>query len=62
MASLGRMTEHVDLIAPVVTKDAAGFATTCDEVIASVRAYYGSAARKWCVGQPRRLHQSRPFI
>ena len=39
MASLGRMTEHVDLIAPVVTKDAAGFATTGDEVIASVRAY-----------------------
>ena len=39
MASLGRMSHHIDLIAPVVTKDAAGFATTGDEVIASVRAY-----------------------
>nr|WP_211581330.1 head-tail adaptor protein [Mobiluncus curtisii] len=33
------MSEHIDLIQPVVTKDAAGFATTGDEVIASVRAY-----------------------
>ena len=39
MASLGRMSHHIDLIAPVVTKDAAGFATTGDEVIASMRAY-----------------------
>lgn len=39
MASLGRMTEHVDLIAPVVTKDAAGFASTRNEIVASVRAY-----------------------
>ena len=39
MASLGRMSHHIDLIAPVVTKDAAGFATTGDEVIASGRAY-----------------------
>lgn len=39
MASLGRMRHHIDLIAPVVSKDAAGFATTCDEVIASVRTY-----------------------
>lgn len=39
MATLGKMSEHIDLIQPVVTKDAAGFATTSDEVIASVRAY-----------------------
>lgn len=39
MATLGKMSEHIDLIQPVVTKDAAGFATTGDEVIASVRAY-----------------------
>lgn len=39
MATLGKMREHIDLIQPVVTKDAAGFATTGDEVIASVRAY-----------------------
>ncbi|WP_392399226.1 head-tail adaptor protein [Actinotignum urinale] len=39
MATLGKMSEHIDLIQPVVTKDAAGFATTRDEVIASVRAY-----------------------
>lgn len=39
MASLGSMTEHVDLIAPVVVKDSAGFASTRDEVVASVRAY-----------------------
>lgn len=39
MASLGRMTEHVDLIAPIVIKDAAGFTSTHDEIVASVRAY-----------------------
>lgn len=39
MATLGKMSEHIDLIQPVVVKDAAGFATTHDEVIASVRAY-----------------------
>ena len=39
MATLGKMSEHIDLIPPMVTKDAAGFATTRDEVIASVRAY-----------------------
>ena len=39
MATLGKMSEHIDLIQPMVTKDAAGFATTGDEVIASVRAY-----------------------
>ena len=39
MATLGKMSEHIDLIQPMVTKDAAGFATTSDEVIASVRAY-----------------------
>ena len=38
MATLGKMSEHIDLIQPMVTKDAAGFATTRDEVIASVRA------------------------
>ena len=48
MATLGKMSEHIDLIQPMVTKDAAGFATTRDEVIASVRAYmqvrHGSGA------------------
>lgn len=39
MATLGKMSEHIDLIKPIVSKDAAGFATTSDEVIASVRAY-----------------------
>ena len=39
MATLGKMSEHIYLIQPVVTKDAAGFATSRDEVIASVRAY-----------------------
>ena len=39
MATLGKMSEHINLIQPVVTKDAAGFATTGDEVIASVRAH-----------------------
>ena len=39
MATLGKMSEHIDLIQPVVVKDAAGFATTGDEIIASVRAY-----------------------
>ena len=39
MATLGKMSGHIDLIQPMVTKDAAGFATTRDEVIASVRAY-----------------------
>lgn len=39
MATLGKMSEHIDLIQPVVSKDTAGFATTCDEVIASVRTY-----------------------
>ena len=33
MATLGKMSEHIDLIQPMVTKDAAGFATTRDEVI-----------------------------
>ena len=37
MASLGRMRHHIDLIAPVVTKDAAGFASTRNEIVASVR-------------------------
>ncbi|OFR00279.1 phage head completion protein [Alloscardovia sp. HMSC034E08] len=39
MATLGKMSEHIDLIQPVVVKDAAGFATTGDEIIASVRAF-----------------------
>ena len=39
MATLGKMSEHIDLIQPIVSKDVAGFATTSDEVIASVRAY-----------------------
>ena len=61
MATLGKMSEHIDLIQPVVVKDAAGFATTSDEVIASVRAY-GDPARFTGLGKPRRLHQSRPVI
>lgn len=39
MATLGKMSEHIDLIQPIVSKDAAGFATSRGEVIASVRAY-----------------------
>ena len=39
MATLGKMSEHIDLIQPVVTKDAAGFASVHDEIVASVRAY-----------------------
>lgn len=39
MATLGKMREHIDLIQPVVSKDAAGFATTGNEIVASVRAY-----------------------
>ena len=42
MATLGKMSEHIDLIQPMVTKDAAGFATTRDEVIASARIYGGA--------------------
>ena len=38
MASIGSMREHLDLIRPVVTRDKAGFTTTRDEVVASVRA------------------------
>lgn len=39
MASLGHMNQHIDLIAPIVIKDAAGFTSTRDEIVASVRAY-----------------------
>lgn len=39
MASLGSMRDSIDLIRPVVTRDNAGFATTRDEVVATVRAY-----------------------
>lgn len=39
MASLGSMTTPIDLIAPVVVRDKAGFSTTRDEVRATVRAY-----------------------
>lgn len=39
MATLGKMSEHIDLIQPVVVKDAAGFASTRNEIVASVRAY-----------------------
>ncbi|WP_406713284.1 head-tail adaptor protein [Trueperella pyogenes] len=38
MASLGSMTTTIDLIAPVVVRDKAGFTTTRDEVRATVRA------------------------
>lgn len=39
MASLGSMRDSIDLIRPVVTRDNAGFITTRDEVVATVRAY-----------------------
>lgn len=39
MASLGSMRDSIDLIRPVVTRDNAGFTTTRDEVVATVRAY-----------------------
>ena len=39
MATLGKMSEHIDLIQPIVSKDAAGFASARDEIVASVRAY-----------------------
>ena len=44
MATLGKMSEHIDLIQPIVSKDAAGFATTSDEVIASVQVRHASGA------------------
>ncbi|MSS84778.1 head-tail adaptor protein [Actinomycetaceae bacterium WB03_NA08] len=39
MASLGSMRTTVDLIQPVVERDAAGFTSTRDEIRATVRAY-----------------------
>ena len=39
MASLGSMRTTVDLIQPVVVRDAAGFTSTRDEIRATVRAY-----------------------
>lgn len=38
MAAIGSMRETIDLIAPVVVRDTAGFTTTRDEVRATVRA------------------------
>lgn len=38
MASLGSMTTTIDLIQPTVIRDKAGFTTTRDEIIATVRA------------------------
>lgn len=39
MASIGSMHETIDLIAPVPVRDHAGFTTTREEIVASVRAY-----------------------
>ncbi|MGI6786540.1 MAG: head-tail adaptor protein [Gleimia sp.] len=49
MAGIGSMRETIDLIAPVTMRDKAGFTTTSDQIIATVRAYretrHASAAR-----------------
>ncbi|MBH5299852.1 head-tail adaptor protein [Corynebacterium silvaticum] len=39
MAGIGSMREHIDLIVPVVVRDKAGFTTTNDRIVATVRAY-----------------------
>lgn len=39
MAGIGSMRETIDLIAPVTVRDKAGFTTTSDQIIATVRAY-----------------------
>ncbi len=37
--SFGKMNTFIDIIKPVVTKDADGFKVTSDDILASVRAY-----------------------
>ncbi|VEI13850.1 phage head completion protein [Trueperella bialowiezensis] len=39
MASIGSMHETIDLITPIPVRDQAGFTTTTDQIVASVRAY-----------------------
>lgn len=39
MAGIGSMHETIDLITPVSVRDHAGFTTTREEIVASVRAY-----------------------
>ena len=37
--SYGKMNAFIDIIKPVITKDAEGFKVSTDEILASVRAY-----------------------
>ena len=37
--SFGKMNTFIDIIKPVITKDAEGFKVTSDEILVSVRAY-----------------------
>ena len=37
--SFGKMNAFIDIIKPVITKDADGFKVASDEILASVRAY-----------------------
>ena len=37
--SFGKMNTFIDIIKPVITKDADGFKVTSDEILASARAY-----------------------
>lgn len=39
MAGIGSMRETIDLIAPLTVRDKAGFTTTSDQIVATVRAY-----------------------
>ena len=39
MAGIGSMREHIDVIAPVTVRDKAGFTSTSDRIVATVRAY-----------------------
>ena len=47
--ALGKMNTHIDIISTAPTKDAEGFTTMSDNVIASVRAYkeIKNATEKW---------------
>ena len=47
--NLGRMNTHIDIISTAPTKDAEGFVTESDTILASVRAYkeVGNASEKW---------------
>ncbi|MBR3998472.1 MAG: head-tail adaptor protein [Clostridia bacterium] len=37
--SYGKMNAYIDIVKPVITKDAGGFKVTSDEILVSVRAY-----------------------